>query len=80
MGDQLQALDQVRSTAIDLGLKFGPKLFVAILILVAGYVVGRWTARMAGRMLQSLNIEPPVRDRLERVVRLLVFGLFPAHG
>lgn len=30
MGDQLQALDQVRSTAIDLGLKFGPKLFIAI--------------------------------------------------
>ena len=42
MGDQLQALDQVRSTAIDLGMKFGPKLVVAILILFAGYVVGRW--------------------------------------
>ena len=27
MDDQLQALDQVRSAAIDLGMKFGPKLF-----------------------------------------------------
>ena len=35
MGDPLQALDQVRSTAIDLGMKFGPKLVVAIRMLAA---------------------------------------------
>ena len=44
MGDHLQALDQVRSTAIDLGMKFGPKLVVTILILAAGHVAGRWAA------------------------------------
>lgn len=35
MGDQLQALDQVRATAIDLGMNFAPKLLAAILILLA---------------------------------------------
>ena len=76
MGDQLQALDQVRSTAIDLGMKFGPKLVVAILILLAGVVVGRWAGRTTLRVLARLNLDSPVRSLLERGVRLLVFGLF----
>ena len=42
MGDQLQALEQVRGTAIELAMRFGPKLLVAILILVAGAMVGCW--------------------------------------
>jgi small conductance mechanosensitive channel len=76
MGDQLLALDQVRSTAIDLGMKFGPKLFVAILILVAGYVAGRWAAGVADRMLARFHLDPPVRNLMERAVRILVLGLF----
>jgi len=76
MGDQLQSLDQVRSTAIDLGMKFGPKLVVAILILFAGVVVGRWAGRAALRLLGRLSLEPPVRALLERGVRLLVLALF----
>src|SRR5258706_8448551 len=76
MNDQLQALDQVRATAIDLGMKFGPKLFVAILVLVAGYVAGRWAAGAADRMLARFHLEPPVRNLIGRAVRLLVLGLF----
>ena len=76
MGDQLQALDQVRSTAIDLGMKFGPKLLAAVLIVVAGYLAGRWAARVTGRMLEGLRLDAPVRKLLERIVRVLVVGLF----
>jgi small conductance mechanosensitive channel len=76
MDDQLKALDQVRSTAIDLGMKFGPKLVVAILILLAGVVVGRWAGRATLRMVARLNLDPPVRSLLERGVRLLVLALF----
>jgi small conductance mechanosensitive channel len=76
MNDHLQALDQVRSTAIDLGMKFGPKLFVATLILIAGYVAGRWAAGATVRMLARLQLDPPVRNLLERTVRIVVLGLF----
>jgi len=76
MDDQLKALDQVRSTAIDLGMKFGPKLVVAILILCAGVVVGRWAGRATLRLLGRLNLDPPVRSLLERGVRLVVLALF----
>ena len=76
MGDHLQALDQVRSTAIDLGMKFGPKLVVAILILAAGHVAGRWAAGATQRMLARFQLDPPVCRLIERAVQVLVLGLF----
>jgi small conductance mechanosensitive channel len=76
MGDQLQALEQVKSTAIQLGMSFGPKLFVAGLIIVAGYFAGQWAARMSTRMTARFRLEPPVRMLLERIVRVTVVALF----
>jgi small conductance mechanosensitive channel len=76
MGDQLQALDQVKSTAIDLAMKFGPKVVVAIIILVAGYMAGRWAGRAVTRMTARFQLEPPVRQLLERIVRVFVLALF----
>ena len=76
MGDQLHALDQIRSTAIDLGMKFGPKLIVALLILYAGYLAGRWAARAATRLLERFQLDVPVRNLIERIVRVIVLGLF----
>ena len=76
MNDQLQALDQVKATAIDLGMKFGPKLLVAVLILVAGYVVAGWAGRVTLRMLERFHLEPPIRMLVERGVHIFVLALF----
>jgi small conductance mechanosensitive channel len=57
-------------------MNFGPKLLVAALMLVAGYYVGRWAARMAGHNLERYGLEAPVRQLLENVTRLVVLGLF----
>lgn len=51
MDTRLQALDQVRATALDMVIKFGPKVLVATIILAAGYVVGRWVGGMLDRVL-----------------------------
>jgi len=72
----MKDLNQVTATAIDLGMRFGPKLVVAILILIAGLFAGRWLARAASRMLARFQLEPPVQELLERVVWALVVGLF----
>lgn len=76
MNDQLQALDQVKATAIDLGMKFGPRLLVAVLILVAGYVVAGWAGRVTLRMLERFHLEPPIRMLVERGVHIFVLALF----
>jgi small conductance mechanosensitive channel len=76
MNDQLATIDQAKGTLLDLAVRFGPKLLVAILILIAGFIVSRWVARWFARALARVELEPPVRILLMRVVRLLVLLLF----
>jgi len=76
MDPSLAALDQVRSAAIDLGMKFGPKLLVAIIVMTTGYFTAKWMAAGLGRMLHKLELEPPVRQLLLYVTRVLVLLVF----
>jgi len=69
-------LEHIRATLIDLAIRFGPKLVVGILILVAGVVVGRAAARRVGARLRRLDLEPPLRQLFTRFVHVLVVGLF----
>jgi len=76
MQDQLKLADQVVTVALDMGIKFGPKLLVAVLILVAGYFTGRWASRTLRGALARFQLEPPVLALVERCVQILVLGLF----
>lgn len=76
MSNQLQSLDQVKASILDMGVRFGPKLLVAVIILVAGYLVGRWAGRILERLLVRFRFEPPVRSLLVRAGEILVVGLF----
>jgi len=70
------SLEQIRSTVIDLALRFGPKLLVALLILAAGVFASRWASRWFVRAIRRIELEPPVRSLLARLVWLLTFALF----
>ena len=76
MDNSIQSLDQVRASALDMALRFGPKLMVAIIILVAGYMVGRWAGSILERLLVRLKLEAPVRSLLVRIAQILILGLF----
>lgn len=76
MDGHLATLEQAKSTLLDLAIRFGPKLVVAMLILVAGFFVGRWLGNLTARMLGKIGIEETVRQLLVRIVRILVFALF----
>jgi small conductance mechanosensitive channel len=76
MDPNLAALDQVRSAALDLAMRFGPRLLVAIVIMVAGYYVARWTAGVTARALRPFEFEPPVRQLVLNIVRVLVLLVF----
>jgi len=76
MDSQLETLDQIKSTVLDMAIKFGPKLVVAIAIIVAGYMVARWAGRILDRMLVRFKLEPPVRSLIVRILQVLVIGLF----
>jgi small conductance mechanosensitive channel len=76
MNASLNAVEQARATAIDLAIKFGPKLLAALLILTVGFLVGRWLAKWLEKALLHLEMEPPVRQLLVRIGRVAVFLLF----
>jgi len=70
------SIDQIKSTAIDLAIRFGPKVLVALIILFVGSVVSRWVSRWLARTLNRIELEPPVRILLARIAWLLSFALF----
>jgi small conductance mechanosensitive channel len=76
MNNQLDPLAHAKDTLIDLAIRFGPKLLVAILILTVGFFVAGWVARVIERGLRRLDLEPPVVQLLTRVARVLVILLF----
>ena len=76
MDEQLQTLEHAQQTAIDLAIQFGPKLLVALLIMAAGFYVGRWVGKLTDSMLVKLGLEETLRELLIRIVRILVLGLF----
>ena len=56
MANTLETIEQVRNTAVDLAMRFGPdKVLAALLILVLGYFVGRWISRWLDRALGHLE-------------------------
>ena len=76
MSDTLDTIEQVRSTAVDLAVKFGPKVLAALLILTLGYFVGRWISQWLQRALGHVEMEPPVRVLIVRIARAVVSVLF----
>jgi len=76
MAAPVETIEQVRSTVIDLALRFGPKLLAAMIILTIGYLVARQISRWLERALSHLEMEPPVRSLIVRIARVLVSLLF----
>jgi small conductance mechanosensitive channel len=76
MADPLDPLQHAKETLFDLAIRFGPKLLVAVLIVVAGAVVAGWVGRGVDGGLHRFDLEPPVRQLLNRLARLLVIGVF----
>jgi small conductance mechanosensitive channel len=76
MAAPVEALDQIRTTIIDLTVKFGPKVFAALVILTTGFLIGRWASQWLERALLHFEMEPPVRSLIVRVARVAISVLF----
>lgn len=76
MTNQLASLEHAKEKAIDLGMQYGPKILAAALIMVVGVFVAGWVAGLVQRWLSKIELEPPVRELLLRLVRVVVLLLF----
>ena len=76
MKEEVESLTHMETTFTDLAVRFGPKVLVAIIILMVGIFVGRWVGKAMARGLQKFDLEIPVRDLLVRIANIVIFGLF----
>jgi small conductance mechanosensitive channel len=76
MANPIDSLLETPDVLTQLAMQYGPRVLAALLVLVAGFFVMHWVAKFAARGLARLTLEPPVRDLLLRVVRIVVFFLF----
>jgi len=72
----LDTLQHAKQKIVDLSIEFGPKAVTASLIMAVGFFVARWIGRVFESWLGKVQLEPPVRLLLLRLLRLFIFGLF----
>jgi small conductance mechanosensitive channel len=76
MDEPIAQLEQARSTVTDLAISYGPRVLTAVLVLFAGFLVGRWLGNSLDRLLQRLDLDITVRILLVRLTRAAVMVLF----
>jgi small conductance mechanosensitive channel len=76
MSLDMDTLDRAKATLLDLAIRFGPKLVVAMIIMVVGVMISRAVARRMEHSLRRMDMEPPVRQLLTRLAASLLLGLF----
>jgi small conductance mechanosensitive channel len=76
MTNQFAFIERAKEQLLDLGVKYGWSVLGAILILIVGVFAARWFGGVFQRWIRKLDLEPPVRELMVRVVRTAVFLLF----
>jgi len=76
MNEQVATISHAKDTMLEMAIRFGPRLLTAILILVAGFIVGKWVSGAFARMLERRELEPPIRALFTRFVWALCVLLF----
>ncbi len=75
MNQPVETLSRAQEIATEFALRFGPRLLAAALVLVAGWFATSWILRILRNSLGRFQLEPPVRELLERVLRVLLLAL-----
>jgi small conductance mechanosensitive channel len=75
VNEPVEALGHAQEVARAMAIEFAPRLLAAVLVLVAGWLVTGWIMRILGKALDRLELEPPVQQLLQRVLRVLMLGL-----
>src|SRR5690349_3014428 len=76
MNHEVAPISHAKDSLIELAIRFGPRLFTAVLIMVIGLFVSGWLSRWFEQFLGRRDLEPPLRLLLSRIVWALCALLF----
>lgn len=72
----LDAIEHAKRTLIDVGIHYGPRMLVALIILLFGGFVAHRAGLLSQRWFQKLELDKPLGQLLGRALSVLVFLLF----
>ncbi|MEM9622164.1 MAG: mechanosensitive ion channel family protein [Pseudomonadota bacterium] len=73
---QFDFITQIYQVALDYLVGYSFQLFGAVLVIIAGLIVGRWVSRLLLRILERRNVDVTLRQFIASTVRLLVLVMF----
>ena len=76
MNEEVANISHAKNTLIELAIRFGPRLFTALLIIIVGLFVSGWLSRWFSQFLGRRDLEPPLRLLLGRIVGAICVLLF----
>ena len=76
MEQELEVFTQVYQLIVNFMVTYSFQLAGAVVILIAGFVVGSWVARACLRVLEKRNVDVTLRQFIASTSRLMVIGLF----
>jgi small conductance mechanosensitive channel len=70
----------VQTLLVDLAIRYGFQVIGALVVLLAGFMVGRWIGSLIDQRLERQRMEPPMRMLIVRAIRvvILLFALVMA--
>lgn len=76
MEKELEFAQQAYDVVINFVVTYSFQLVGAIIILIAGFVIGGWVSRVLLRLQERRNVDVTLRYFIASTVRLVVIGLF----
>ncbi|HUI05655.1 MAG TPA: mechanosensitive ion channel family protein, partial [Verrucomicrobiae bacterium] len=67
-------IEQWQNTVVTFFITYGFQIVGAVIILIVGALVARWLGNITDKWLTKIELEPPIRVLIVRVVRLSVFA------
>lgn len=76
MHEELATLQKVYDICVDFFVNYSFQIAGAVIILIAGIIVGNWVRRVLQRLLERRNVDVTLRQFIAAAARLMVIGLF----
>lgn len=76
MEQELEVVTQVYELVVNFLVQYSFQLTGAVIILIAGFIVGSWVARLLLRVQEKRNVDVTLRQFIAATARLVIIALF----
>jgi len=76
LSSQIDLLNQVYQTLVNLAVNWSFKLVGAVIVVIAGFIIGRWVANLIQRGMEQRGVDVTLRQFIASTVRLVVVMMF----